>query len=47
MNYVCAVYAVVVFIIVIDWLIRGKHHFRGQATRRDETAALTTDQIVG
>ena len=41
MNYVCAVYGVVVAIIVIDWLVRGRRDFRGQAVRHEATAALT------
>ena len=40
MNYVSAVYGVVVFIIVVDWFVRGKHHYRGQ-TLRDEEASHT------
>lgn len=36
MNYVCAVYAIVIAIIVIDWYARGKREFRGQAARHEE-----------
>lgn len=35
MNYVSAVYAVVVFIIAVDWLSRGRREYRGQADRRE------------
>ena len=41
MNYVCAVYGVVVAIIVIDWFVRGRRHFRGQTVRHEASAALT------
>lgn len=27
MNYVCVVYAVVVFIILVDWFARGRRSF--------------------
>lgn len=40
MNYVSAVYGVVVFIIIIDWAIRGKHNYRGQIARHDENPIL-------
>lgn len=33
MNYVSAVYAVVVFIIAVDWFVRGKREYRGQEQR--------------
>jgi len=36
MNYVSAVYAVVVAIILIDWFSRGKRSYRGQAARHEE-----------
>jgi hypothetical protein len=35
MNYVSAVYAVVVAIIAIDWLSRGRREYRGQTDRRE------------
>lgn len=41
MNYVSAVYGVVVFIIVVDWLARGKRSYRGQEARHDGTTILT------
>lgn len=28
MNYVCVVYAVVVFIILVDWFARGRRSFK-------------------
>ena len=46
MNYVCAVYGVVVIIIVVDWFARGRVHYRGQVKRHEETAVLTGDQVV-
>ena len=38
MNYVAAVYGVVVIIIVVDWFVRGKHHYRGQTLRHEEAS---------
>ena len=40
MNYVSAVYGVVVLVIVIDWQVRGRHMYRGQEMRHEEGAAL-------
>ncbi len=42
MNYVSAVYAVVVIIIAVDWLVRGKKYYRGQTTRREEAGTYLT-----
>lgn len=42
MNYVSAVYGVVVLIIVTDWLVRGKRGYRGQTLRREEAEANLT-----
>jgi hypothetical protein len=36
MNYVSAVYGVVVSIIAIDWLSRGRKEYRGQTDRRED-----------
>ncbi|TIA30658.1 choline transport protein [Aureobasidium pullulans] len=33
MNYVCVVYAVVCFIIAVDWFSRGRKSYRGQEDR--------------
>lgn len=48
MNYVSAVYGVVVFIIIIDWFVRGKRGYRGQTLRHEEVigAHLTGEEIV-
>lgn len=47
MNYVSAVYGVVVFIIVVDWFVRGKRGYRGQTLRREEAEAnLTGGEVV-
>ena len=41
MNYVSAVYAILVSIIAVDWFVRGRRGYRGQDRRHDEaTAAL-------
>lgn len=42
MNYVSAVYGVVVVIIVLDWFVRGKKGYRGQTLRREEAEANLT-----
>jgi choline transport protein len=34
MNYVCVVYAIVLFIIAVDWSCRGRKHYRGQEERQ-------------
>jgi len=44
MNYVSAVYSVVVTIIVVDWFVRGKRGYRGQTVRREEVEARLTDK---
>ncbi|KAK2732417.1 hypothetical protein FQN55_004110 [Onygenales sp. PD_40] len=36
MNYVSVVYFVVAVIIVIDWVVRGRREYRGQAARHEE-----------
>ena len=38
MNYVSAVYGILLLIITSDWFIRGKYHFRGQSVRHEEIA---------
>ena len=45
MNYVSAVYGVVVFIIVVDWFARGKHNYRGQTTRHEEIVQIAEDIV--
>ncbi|KAL6722074.1 choline transporter [Lecanora helva] len=39
MNYVSAVYGVVVLIITVDWLVRGRRNYRGQSLRHSEAEA--------
>ena len=36
MNYVSAVYGVIVFIMGMDWLLRGRKSYRGQTLRHEE-----------
>jgi choline transport protein len=36
MNYVSAVYGVVVIIILVDWFARGRKSYRGQENRQAE-----------
>lgn len=45
MNYVSAVYGVVIFIIAVDWLARGKRNYRGQVARHEDRVVFT-EQIV-
>lgn len=45
MNYVSAVYGVVVFVITVDWIVRGKRNYRGQVTRHEESVDLTEHVI--
>ncbi|KAL8934825.1 MAG: hypothetical protein Q9216_005713 [Gyalolechia sp. 2 TL-2023] len=40
MNYVSAVYGILVLIIIADWFLRGRHHYRGQVQRHDEAAVI-------
>ncbi|KAF2135311.1 uncharacterized protein K452DRAFT_239608 [Aplosporella prunicola CBS 121167] len=40
MNYVSAVYGVVMFIIAVDWLVRGRKYYRGQTTRHVEAEVV-------
>jgi choline transport protein len=46
MNYVSAVYFIVVLIIVADWFLRGKKEYRGQATRHEEVEVARRDSVV-
>jgi choline transport protein len=39
MNYISAVYGVVVVIILIDWFARGRRSYRGQDVRHEEIDA--------
>ena len=47
MNYVSAVYAVVVVVICIDWQVRGRRLYRGQEVRHEEQAALANKPALG
>ena len=40
MNYVSAVYGVVVFVIAIDYFIRGKREYRGQSSRHEDATGM-------
>lgn len=42
MNYVSAVYGVVILVIIIDWQVRGRRMYRGQEVRHEEGVALAT-----
>lgn len=45
MNYVSAVYGVVVFIITVDWIVRGKRNYRGQVARHEEQVVLAENIV--
>lgn len=47
MNYVSAVYAVVVLVICIDWQVRGRRRYRSQEVRHEERAALASKVAQG
>lgn len=36
MNYVCAIYGILVLIIVVDWFLRGRKSYRGRTLRHEE-----------
>lgn len=40
MNYVSAVYGVVVLVIAIDWQVRGRRMYRSQEVRHEEGVAM-------
>jgi len=46
MNYVSAVYGVVVVIIVIDWFVRGKRDYRSQSQRHNDAELTLTDSVI-
>ena len=46
MNYVSAVYFVVVSIILLDWFVRGRTHYRGQQKRWEEAEVLAEGVVV-
>jgi len=47
MNYVSAVYGVVVIFVAVDWFARGRKYYRGQTLRQEEAGVyLTREDIV-
>jgi choline transport protein len=42
MNYVSAVYVVVIAVISIDWLVRGRKTYRSQSARHNEVEGVVT-----
>ena len=38
MNYVSAVYGILAVIMLADWFLRGRKHYRGQKARHDAVA---------
>ena len=45
MNYVSAVYFVVVVIIIVDWFTRGKKGYRGQDKRHEQVGHLGNEGV--
>ena len=45
MNYVSAVYGVVVFIILVDWFVRGRREYRGQENRHHEAEMFRAEEV--
>lgn len=43
MNYVSAVYGVVVVIVLIDWFVRGRRSFRGSQSCLEDAVASETE----
>lgn len=46
MNYISAVYGVVMVIILADWFLRGRRSYRGQADRHEEIVATIGTDVV-
>jgi choline transport protein len=46
MNYVSAVYGVIVIIILADWFLRGKRSYRGQDLRHQEAEIVMRRESV-
>jgi choline transport protein len=47
MNYVSAVYGVVILLMSSDWLARGRKSYRGQASRHAEVEEVVRRESVG
>ena len=45
MNYISAVYGVILVIIFTDWFIRGRRHYRGQEMRKAEAAGIARNSL--
>ena len=46
MNYVSAVYGVILVIIFTDWFARGKRNYRGQDARKQEIEGIIRRESV-
>jgi choline transport protein len=47
MNYVCVVYGIVIFLLGIDWIVRGRREYRGVGDRAMEVSALERRVLDG
>ncbi|RAH65542.1 putative choline transport protein Ctr [Aspergillus aculeatinus CBS 121060] len=47
MNYVSAVYGVIIFIILVDWFARGRKSFRGSQSCVEDATTTTTNTTTG
>ena len=43
MNYVSAVYGIILLILFLDWFVRGRKHYRGASKRHEEMDGLVRD----
>ena len=47
MNYVSVVYGILVLIMIVDWVFRGRKGYRGQLARRQEASGHEEGVIHG
>lgn len=47
MNYISAVYGIVIFIVIVDWFVRGRREYRGASRRHEETSGLVRGLAEG
>jgi len=44
MNYISAVYGILILIMILDWFVRGRREYRGASTRREEMEGLVREK---
>ena len=45
MNYVSAVYGIIILILLVDWFARGRKHYRGASKRHEEMDGLVRNVV--